>query len=709
MRKWLSKSCERHGWLETARDLKDLCGELRAAALEQRKPRLASCHHFPKSLLKWLDSRLSVKGKLAFSRLSRALPCAPESVMREAMNQHVNTLRSRHVTPGFLLQDIKHHISTLLRGAFQENVPRSLPSSSAATVEKGRSEGGYNSVVADLARPAWAEVVSGRARGGGPRGGGKMLEPSPLAAALERRLSKQLSGDKYHSYPTVVSAERNCLYATSKLLRDSVGKRVVHKASVIAELGMKARIITLPPAHVFARGDLVRQIVWPALLSRIPQILPYAPHTEEGILRRLSAAAHDSKVWLSADLTCATDGFGHDAIGAVIDGLRSAGLPAYLVSELRESLGVGDQPHYVRYRLSDLSGATRAWAMKTLPVIDGVVEVPKQRGSLMGTPCSFTVLSLLNHWMSERLGPRRIICGDDLAANTHPDNVSSYAQRASAVGSKLHETKSFRSKIGFVFCEAYALLSKEGTGVVSFRPPSLKEFVREGNGVMSQHSVDPSSFNRLARCARTIYAKQRKLATKKQRYPELPAILGGLGHPCKGRLRVPRSCRESLKELYLCESVEHSGPHNPGEYIRPLQTPAIPLSRRDLRTRRSQIDAFVENKKVIDYQPGDGFLTNRQLDTYKSVLTNYAYLATGGRFRKVRPHEKIVGKQRLPKPRDGCRGGVLSTQTRINQILEWDRRARGELGTYFPPAVSAHIRRKICAYQGGDTLGDDRS
>jgi len=93
--------------------------------------------------------------------------------------------------------------------------------------------------------------------------------------------------------------------ATSYLLRESTkGDRVIHHASVIAELGMKARIITIPPASCFARGDLVRQVIWRVVQDEIPQILPYAPHTEDGILARLGSFRHASKVFLSADLTC---------------------------------------------------------------------------------------------------------------------------------------------------------------------------------------------------------------------------------------------------------------------------------------------------------------------------------------------------------------------------------------------------------------------
>nr|UVX28919.1 MAG: RNA dependent RNA polymerase [Ustilaginoidea virens narnavirus 2] len=703
MRRWLSKAVARNGWLETARTLKGVCGELRAAALEQRKASLPSGSHFPLQLLRWLDRRLSLKGKLAFSRIARALPCAPQSVIREAVDRHVNTLSSRHVTPPRVLEEIKQHVYTLLRGKFQNCTSFSVPSSSSAVVEAGRAAGGYNSYVAGLARPAWLKARGG-ARAGRPTD--IRDEPSKLARAFEDTLNRKISRAKYHLYPTISSAERNMASATSLLLRQSVGERVVHHASVIAELGMKARIITIPPAALFARGDLVRQVIWRVVQDNIAQILPYAPHTEDAILARLGSYRHASKVFLSADLTCATDGFGHDAIVAVCDGLRKAGLPDFLYRDLRESLGVGQQPHYVRYRLSDMSESGRRSCRARYTVVDGAVEVPKSRGSLMGTPCSFLILSLLNHFMSDRLGPPRIICGDDLAAVTHRDNVPSYAQRARDVGSELHEGKSYRSKVGFVFCEAYALSGPGGVGLLSFRPPSLKEFVRGGNGVMSQHSVDSSSFNRLARCARTIYRKQRLVATKKGRVPELPAILGGLGHPCKGRLKVPRFTRLQVGELYLCENAGHNGPHDPTKYTRPLLVPAIPQNRKEFRRIRGQLGEVVSGRVVDDPQPGDGFISNRDVDAYVSMCTNVGYLAAGEKFKRVRAQDIKPGKQTLPSPQAGCLWKVLSTHTRIRTILEWDRRARCELGVYFPAAFSAHVRARTHTYREGDLPGD---
>jgi hypothetical protein len=389
--------------------------------------------------------------------------------------------------------------------------------------------------------------------------------------------------------------------------------------------------------------------------------------------------------------------------------MKKAGLPTFLYHELRESLGVGKDPHYVEYRLCDMTEEEAVRCRARYEVVEGKVQVPKVRGSLMGTPCSFTILSLLNHWMSHGLGPDRIICGDDLAAVTHPGNVPSYGARAHAVGSELHQGKSYRSKIGFVFCEAYGLLARDGHSIQSFRPASLKEFVRDGNGVMSQHSVDSTSFNRLARCARTIYRKQRLVASKRWRPAELPAALGGLGHPCKGRLRVPAWCRAALKELYLCENAEHGGAHDPTRYIRSLQVPAVPSSKEDRQQLRALVDrnrAHVDSLRVEDYQPGDAFIANSDASAYVSMCANQEFIYGGGKYKKIRAHEIKPGKQRWPKPQDGCLGGVLSTHTRIREVLAWDRRARSELGTYFPAAFSAHVRVRTRNHRDGDIPGD---
>ncbi|QJT93746.1 RNA-dependent RNA polymerase [Erysiphe necator associated narnavirus 14] len=706
VRRWLSLSVERNGWLDTAQTLKVVCGWLRARALRSSGVGGPPVSHFPKRLASWLDKSLSTKGALAFSRVARALPCAPEEIQREAMSQHLNRLSSRHVTDPNVLADIECYVKDLMKGAFQDKLTYSVPSSSSAVVENGRAAGGYSSYVVGLKRQAWAQSGEGYMRGGRPAPGSGLRERSALASHFEDRLSKRIRKDAMNAHPIALSAERNQASSTAWLLRSAEGKRVVHQASVIAELGMKARIITKPPASVFAQGDLARQVIWPRMLERIPQILPYAPHTEEESLKSVWGGFTDGKVFLSADLTCATDGFGHDAIRSVIAGLRRAGAPPLLSQSIAESLGVGNDVHYVSYLLSDLKPSERdAVERRFGPAVGGRVEVPKVRGSLMGTPCSFIILSLLNCWMSERLGRHRIICGDDLAAVTHPENVSSYAQRATAVGSELHEGKSFRSKIGFVFCEAYALLSRSG-GLQSFRPPSLKEFVRDGNGVMTQHSVDPSSFNRLARCAKTIYRTQRKIAMKKHRPAELPASLGGLGHPCKGRLRVPSWCRKALWELYLCESAEHGGSHDPCKYIRSLQVPAIPSNRDQWRKSRQMVEEFVSDKQIAidNNQPGDDFIPHKFLDTYISTACNRIYLNTGNGSKKVRTQEIKPGNSKWPKPCVGT--GSLSTRTRIVQVLEWDRRARLERGHYFPGDFSAHIRKRILAYRQWELPGD---
>jgi hypothetical protein len=691
-RRWLGRSLGRNGWLDTCKLLKEVCHQIRSGALSQR--RLASfdsINGFPGKLYRWLEKRLSVKGALAFSRLARALPCAPEDVQRKAYSDHLRTLSSRHETEPAMLASLKDFVASRLKGAFRDCTSLSVPTSSAATVTSGRAAGGFNTDLVKEGRAAEQATLSDFMSF--LRGVSKdPIETSALARVVERGPKRRLK-QNVHLEPNVRESELFLRYATAGLLRNSEGSRVVHNASCIAELGMKARIITVPPAHVFARGDLVRQVLWPAIQARFPECLPYAPHTEDGILARLSGGLGGGQIFLSADLTCATDGFGHDAISAVVDGVVKAGLPGFLASELRVSLGVGREPHLVRYRLSQLTQATREYVEKRYQCIDGFVEVPKTRGSLMGTPCSFSVLSLINAWMSEGLGPRRIICGDDLAALTHADNVPLYASRARGVGSELHQGKSFRSRIGFVFCEAYGLLSTDNRCIGSFRPPSLKEFVRNGNGVMSQHSVDPTSFNRLARVARTIYARQRTMAAKKGRFAELPAFLGGLGHPCKGRLRVPLTCRRRLWELYLCENECHGGAHDPTKYISTLQRSAIPLDRRALRKKIDLGRGWIAKSVVDEPQPGEVFITNRQVATYVAVGANLEYLTAGLLFRRAKAQEMRVSTLKLPKPCSSA--GILSTRCRINTIREWDRRARDELGVYVDQRFGNHIRSRI--------------
>jgi hypothetical protein len=118
--------------------------------------------------------------------------------------------------------------------------------------------------------------------------------------------------------------------------------------------------------------------------------------------------------------------------------------------------------------------------------------------------------------------------------------------------------------------------------------------------------------------------------------------------------------------------------------------------------------SWLNTKTIDEPQMGDRFITNKEMGAYVALSANLSYLAAGDKYRKVRPQEIKTSKQRWPKPLHSCAKGVLSSQTRINQVLDWDRRARSELGTYFDPQFSAHIRSRICSYQDREVLGDDR-
>jgi hypothetical protein len=165
--------------------------------------------------------------------------------------------------------------------------------------------------------------------------------------------------------------------------------------------------------------------------------------------------------WLSADLTKATDGFYHNAIQAVIRGLERAGLGESWALAAAQSLGVGPTRHYVRYRL-DAFPADRLEEIAGRYAVYEItgkkyVNVPMLRGCLMGTPLSFTVLSIINGWCSKPLGVMTRIVGDDVVAACYPPAITRYGSRVSDVGSGLHEMKTFFGTRGFTFCEVFGL------------------------------------------------------------------------------------------------------------------------------------------------------------------------------------------------------------------------------------------------------------
>jgi len=416
---------------------------------------------------------------------------------------------------------------------------------------------------------------------------------------------------------------------------------VVHTATGIPEQGDKCRVITVPPASLFAAGDVCRQLTWPAVKSTDRRLFDGSKDAKVALARMGLARG---QVYVSADLTKATDGFAHDAVRAVLRGLRRAGLDPRVVSAMSETLGVGQRQHFVKYKVRQFPRVYGEQVVKRFETVlekDGStsVLVPIVRGILMGTPCSFTILSILNGWCAKPLGSNVVICGDDVAAACTPESVENYDRRVTVVGSGLHKRKTFIGHRGLLFCELYSL--PEFKEERCFEPVPLKSLAKDGDGTFDTKHFDTAIWKRMSRACRVLWRDVRAKARRLGRWPQLPVELGGLGHPSSGRMGdVPGSVRNRLATL-IKEQV-------PMEKIPRWQSVPVPASWREYKSDNETAWMLFEStiatvSALDDTDDYDdvAFVSYREARSFVSIMTNEFYTAHGGMFTKSGSRKNI--------------------------------------------------------------------
>jgi hypothetical protein len=312
------------------------------------------------------------------------------------------------------------------------------------------------------------------------------------------------------------------------------------------------------------------------------------------------------------------------------------------------------------------------------------VSIPMKRGCLMGTPLSFTILSLINGWCCEPLGRDVAICGDDVVALTTQLGVDSYRARAEAVGSGLHPRKSFWGKKGWTFCEVFGLADRSGT-VRFFNPYPLKQFTRDGSGILDRGGYEPSQWSKLARVAKTLCKPQRAKARRLRRPPELPVALGGLGHPSKGVRSVPRYVRAQLYTL-LFEGAD------PSKYVTRLDVFFAPSDPRKFAWLRSSWVNMFETEPAFsdDILPeGYCYVPNRVFRAHVSRVTHGLYWALGGHYKECKPKAMKPGVLKLPFPKSGR---PLGKSTGWDFVLKQWRECLDFEGRSTPVDIASGIR-----------------
>jgi len=556
------------------------------------------------------------------------------------MASHLDLILDRRtVAPGICSQ-IEQYVYRLVKDQFHEKLLHVTPPiSNHAVGERSKANGGYSGHIYQC--------------GGDPEflGVCPPLDRAPLGnltRALWRLADSTDRGcelDQYLQASLALPAVR----MVEKFVRDAKdGVQFVHRATPIGEQGDKCRVITVPPASLFAAGDVCRQRTWPGVKRADPRLFAGDEPAKAAAAR---IGLGKGEVYVSADLTKATDGFAHDAVRSVLNGLRRAGLDPHTVSCMAETLGVGQRPHLVEYKLSDLPPAKRVQVVRRFETVLGAdgkaerVRVPLVRGILMGTPCSFTILSLLNGWCAKPMGSGAIICGDDVAAACTPESVDTYRLRVEAVGSGLHKRKTFIGHRGLLFCELYVL--PEFRDQRCFEPVPLKSLAKDGDGTFDTKHFDSFLWKRMDRACRVLWRDSRARARRLGRWPQLPVELGGLGHPSSGKMgAVPGSVRNRLASLIKNRDV-------PMKKISTWTVRPQPLSWAEFQHDNEVAWTLFESTVgTVDALESAGlyeephFVSYHEARTYVAIQTNEFYTAHGGRFkpfdqRKFEPGEVL--------------------------------------------------------------------
>jgi hypothetical protein len=643
--------------------LKDLAVSLRDLALTKRE--VSYVPEVPRRVQYWLRgiARTDARRILAFTRYARALPKSSRAAVQRAYTAHLVNLSEPIRTKTSDLESLEQYVATRFGKGLRKRYFVTLPSSKNSVVGSTGSKGGYDQWILTLCVSKVGESVlngrmfdhaRGRARWAVKLRSCLTGDRPAYAASIYNRLFSLIKSPKWETmrdYPDFLQCLGTLVSLEEFESRSAPGGGGFdHTATALAEQGSKVRVITVPPGSVFTAGDRVRRRVFPVLRKQDVRLESFETAVAGGRLDELTLSPGEG--WLSADLTKATDGFSHDAIQAVIRGLARAGLAPYMCKLAAESLGVGASVHYVRYRLGDLTedGRKLVEAQSWVDIKDrAYARVPMRRGCLMGTPLSFTVLSLINGWACEPLGRKTHITGDDVVSACTPPKIGHYRSRVESVGSGLHERKSFFGTRGFTFCESFALAAGGNVGVAPtfYNPYPLKQYMRDGNGVMDKGNYYAPQWKKLRRVARVLSKPVRAKARRLLRPPELPVSLGGLGHPGKGMRSIPGVVRAQLYGL-LFEG------HDPSKYCTRVDIFFAPSDPRRFENVRAEVAGRARvGKPAFEHeQPphGHSFVPNRKIGKWISTRAHKGYFATGGRYRPCKPMTMKPGKLKLPTP-----------------------------------------------------------
>nr|WBC51218.1 putative RNA-dependent RNA polymerase [Puccinia striiformis virus 5] len=747
LRDWVARSSRRTvGYVVSV--LKEELNRLRAISLGSDPPPIA--HGFPKKLDTFLQKVFTPLGLFAFSGVSRGFPtCVDKVKVSETLVDHmvnvatpapavpINFLRSiEQFVPRYIQKSVRY--DRKLAGKMHDPSPVVCKSSPSACYENPRGAGGFYAYIkklGDKISEGQNDLLADIRAGAKPR-------PEDICHPILRGIAKA-SYDPDRTQDLLSPKEMSSIldhfyfYSGCNEYLNNPDKDVIHRVAVIPERGYKNRVVTAPPASILSMGEVVRSSVFPYVKAH-----PSCDVVKDGDMPVVCFPAVDGAKLVSADLTKATDGFSHDVIRSVGVGLRNAGFPQHVVDFFVDTLGAGDKPHYAEY---DVHTILRRHSKNTVKYDrlcgflqsygwDGhssKVKVPMLRGSPMGTPCSFTLLCIINSWALDHCSNGPKICGDDMLAYITAKEFSKYKVRVAAIGSGVHPLKTFISPYAGTFCENIYIkdpCDSEFPSVVAFGraikcpikamlypqkgsngridwPDEIVHQVFTGETRMSKEKVRLSSFTdepeyhvqrkfeagpgdfgyndcpsvfrlgrKVRRVLRTLRRDQIRSALKKGRYPWLPACLGGLNYPRrnpKGVMGLSGLCRARLFQFTHSDlSVVELG-----KFMSTLDNAKRPLpEHRELEFISDMVadaeinDAIVED--TLEKQGECSFVDSYSLARHQGSVRSNFFRSMGGKLDLSASSYSIFNAARIRWPAVKGELGTYVKRTPFSLIIQ---------------------------------------
>jgi hypothetical protein len=235
-----------------------------------------------------------------------------------------------------------------------------------------------------------------------------------------------------------------------------------HRVTVLAERGLKTRVVTTGRNYTQVLGHAIRQRLMQALKHTPGCLVPLTGAVDSEIIGRMIGKRCD--VLVSTDLTRATDLIPHDLAAAVVAGLRESN----------------------KLHPGEIKVLSRLTGPQHLLYPDGST-VTSSRGLLMGLPTSWAVLSLIHLWWCDetRKASRwkrkdffAHIMGDDALLATDRTGAKRYRSLVSACGGEPSYGKHFESdaehEVRAVFLERlYGFGREDGRLISGYLCPAM--------------------------------------------------------------------------------------------------------------------------------------------------------------------------------------------------------------------------------------------